>query len=150
MNILKLLFLLTITFHFSCLSDVEEIKYELLKVDHGDVFDVVFRITNNTSKTMTLDEPREGTCATLVREWKYVKAENSEWDRILQTVGTAMAPPVFQIRPRGIKEFVLISAWNKKDLDKTIEKEKLLNILFRVWYTSTNEEGVYTNEIELK
>ena len=149
MKPLKLLFLLTITFLFSCSSIPKEIKYELVKVDHGELFDVVFRVTNNTDQTVTLDEPREGACATLTREWKYVKDEDAEWKSPLQIVGTAMAPPVFTLGPGEHKDFMLSSAMNKKEIAKAMNKEKMKKVLFRVWYTSTNEEGIYTNVIEL-
>ena len=141
---------LTITFLFSCSSTVNEVQYQLIKVDHGEFLDVVFRISNMTDQVVVLDEPTEGTCPTLVREWKYVKQESSsEWDRILTALGTAKAPPVFKLSPGESKDFVLISSWNKKDLKKHLEKEQMEKLLFRVWYTSTDNEGIFSNIIEL-
>ena len=147
------------------------IEYELIKVERGNLIDFVFRITNLTDKPKTFQEISQSINANFILQKKYIKYEKTEssvidhnkltdilpieiskdgWEYPANTYGIASILGQFTIEPKGLKEFMILSAYSREELNKALAEKNCEKVLFRAQYSNPGDLEKTTNVIELK
>lgn len=146
------------------------IEYELIKVEHGDLIDVVFRITNLSNKVKEFQDIRQSINANLVVQRKYLmdgkkpqkKIESflteinyniskDGWEGPSEVIlGIATTPEKFELKAGGHKEFIILSSYTRTELEKEFTKKNCNSVLMRAEFSNPGDLPILTNEIELK
>ena len=147
------------------------IEYDLIKVEHGELIDVIFRITNGTSKAKQFEEITQSINANLIVEKKFINAEskpakvkiNSErfvlntgisekngWEQPLKVYGIAIPPEPFILKPGERKDYMILSSYSRAELQKELGRKLSSKLLMRARFSNPGDIEITTNTIELK